>query len=602
MNTNKIFAGVFRLFRRCKVKQNKITLIEKLDTGGTGSLFSIMEECRRRGLDYDFHVINHRDYETRLSNLPGLIKLFTLKVYHLATSAYVFLNDNFIPMAYMDFDPSVTIVQLWHGMGSYKKFAGSSETDPRMLELIRQVNRQVTCILASSEKIRDNYAQAFCVPKEKVQALACPQADYYFTEHKVEEWKEELCRKYPEMRGKKWILYAPTFRDDKERDYHLLDHFDFKRFRDELGEDYCLMVRLHPQIHQGQVPDYVIDMTGYVNIRKLLCMTDILITDYSSVTVEYALLNRPILLYAFDQDWYIRKDRGLYFDFDQTAPAPIAHTMDELMGAIRQQTWDLDKVRDFAHLHNDFFDNRSTARVVDHFLDTQGTQGENKMKIVIGLGNPTDRYKGTRHNIGYMALDRIAEEYKISINQHRHKALTGTGFIGSQKVLLVKPLTYMNLSGESVRAVVDYYKAEPEDLLIIYDDISLDPGFIRIRKKGSAGGHNGIKSIIQHLGSDNFPRIRVGIGGERHPDMDLADYVLGHLDKDELAVIDEALDKVCKATALILEDDMGTAMNLYNTPKKKKKKEPKEKKPQESVEQDKTEPEKIEGAASEGTD
>ena len=149
MNTNKIFAGVFRLFRRCKIKQNKITLIEKLDTGGTGSLFSIMEECRRRGLDYDFHVINHRDYETRLSNLPGLIKLFTVKVYHLATSAYVFLNDNFIPMAYMDFDPSVTIVQLWHGMGSYKKFAGSSETDPRMLELIRQVNRQVTCILAS---------------------------------------------------------------------------------------------------------------------------------------------------------------------------------------------------------------------------------------------------------------------------------------------------------------------------------------------------------------------------------------------------------------------------------------------------------------------
>ncbi len=599
MNTNKIFAGVFRLFRRCKLKKNKITLIEKLDTGGTGSLFAIREECERRGLDYDFHVISHRDYEIKLSNLPGLIRLFTAKVYHLATSSYVFLNDNFIPMAYMDFDPSVIIVQLWHGMGSYKKFAGSSETDPRMLKLIRDVNRQVTCILASSEKIRDNYAQAFCVPREKVQALACPQADYYFTEHKVETWKEELCRQYPEMRGKKWILYAPTFRDDKARDYHLLDHFDFQRFRDELGEDYCLMVRLHPQIHRGHVPDYVIDMTGYLNIRKLLCMTDILITDYSSVTVEYALLNRPVLLYAFDQDWYIRKDRGFYFDFEQTAPGPISHTMEELIRDIRDQAWDLGKVSAFAHLHNDFFDNRSAARVVDHFLDTQG---ETKMKIIIGLGNPTDRYKGTRHNIGYMALDRIAGEYNININQHRHKALTGSGFIGSQKVLLVKPLTYMNLSGESVRDVVDFYKADPEDILIIYDDISLDPGFIRIRKKGSAGGHNGMKSIIRHLGSDDFPRIRVGIGGERHPDMDLADYVLGHFDKDELTVIDEALDKVCKATALILEDDMGTAMNLYNTPKKKKKKEPKEKNQAESSEQVKTEPDMTEGAASEGTD
>ncbi|MBR5047022.1 MAG: aminoacyl-tRNA hydrolase, partial [Eubacterium sp.] len=563
MNTNKIFAGAFRLFRRCKVKKNKITLIEKLDTGGTGSLYAIRKECIRRGLDYDFHVITHKDYEVRLSNLLGLIRLFTAKVYHLATSAYVFLNDNFIPMAYMDFDRSVTIVQLWHGMGSYKKFAGSSEKDPEMLALIRDTNRQVTCILASSEKIRDNYAEAFCVPKEKVQALACPQADYYFTPHPVEEWKEKLCEKYPGMRGKKWILYAPTFRDDKDRDYHLLDQFDFKRFREELGEEYCLMVRLHPQIHSGRVPDYVIDMTGYPNIRKLLCMTDILITDYSSVTVEYALLNRPVFLYAFDQDWYIRQDRGFYFDFEETAPGPIAHTMDDLIRLIRDQAWDPDRVQAFARLHNDFFDNRSAARLVDYFLDRQGEpasrdvckpsadtackQGEEKMKIVIGLGNPTDRYKGTRHNVGYMALDRIAEEHKIKVNQHRHKALVGTGFIGSQKVLLVKPLTYMNLSGECVRAVWDYYKPEPEDLLIIYDDISLDPGSIRIRKKGSAGGHNGMKSIIRHLGFDDFPRIRVGIGGEKHPDMDLADYVLGHFNKEEMAVIDQALDKVCKA-------------------------------------------------------
>ena len=368
MNTNKIFAAVFKLFRRCRIKKNKITLIEKLNTGGTGSLYNIRKECERQGLDYEFHIISHKDYEMRLSNLFGLIRLFTVKTYHLATSAYIFLNDNFIPMAYMDFDPSVQIIQLWHGMGSYKKFAGSSEKDPETLRLIAQVNQRVTCILASSENIRDNYAEAFCVPREKVQALGCPQADYYFSKHPVGRWKEKMCERYPVMRGKKWVLYAPTFRGDETRDRELLQHFDFEAFQRELGEEYCLMVRLHPQIHAGKVADGIIDMTHFPNVRQLLCMTDILIADYSSIAVEYALLQRPILLYAFDKDWYLKEDRGFYFDFEETAPGPIAQTMEELIRDIREEAWDLKKVEAFAHLHNDFYDDRSAGRIVDHFL------------------------------------------------------------------------------------------------------------------------------------------------------------------------------------------------------------------------------------------
>ncbi len=368
MNTNKIFGTVFGLFRKCKIKKNKVTLIEKLDTGGTGSLYAIEQEFRKRGDDYSFHTIHHRDYELKVSNLFGLIRLFTAKIYHLATSEYVFLNDNFIPMAYMDFDPSVKIIQLWHGMGSFKKFGGSSETDPKLLELIGDVNRQVSCILASSENIRDNYAEAFCVPKEKVQAIGCPQADYYFSDHDIEAWKEEIYEQYPATRNKKWILYAPTFRGDSDRDRQLLDHFDFDLFEKELGQDYCLMVRLHPQIHGGQVPDHVIDMTNYSNVRKLLCMTDILIADYSSIAVEYALLGRPILVYAFDKDWYLNEDRGFYFDFEKTAPGPISTSMEELIKEIKEEKWNLDRVSDFAHLHNDFFDNKSAKRVVDYVL------------------------------------------------------------------------------------------------------------------------------------------------------------------------------------------------------------------------------------------
>lgn len=192
------------------------------------------------------------------------------------------------------------------------------------------------------------------------------------------------------------------------------------------------------------------------------------------------------------------------------------------------------------------------------------------MKIIAGLGNPTDQYKGTRHNVGFMAIDRLSEAEGIAVNQHKHKAMTGSGFIGGQRVLLMKPLTYMNLSGESIRAAADFYKVEPEDILIIYDDISLEPGMLRIRKKGSAGGHNGIKSIIKHLGCDTFPRIRVGIGGEKHPGQDLADYVLGLFSAEEKEQLDEALDKAVKAAQLIAADEIDEAMNRYSVGKKKR--------------------------------
>ena len=192
------------------------------------------------------------------------------------------------------------------------------------------------------------------------------------------------------------------------------------------------------------------------------------------------------------------------------------------------------------------------------------------MKIIAGLGNPTDKYKGTRHNIGFMAIDRLAHDHGASLNNHKFRAMTGTCFLGGQKVLLMKPLTFMNLSGESIRQAADFFKIDPEDILIIYDDISLEPGMLRIRRKGSAGGHNGMKSIINHLGTDAFPRVRVGIGGERHPDMDLADYVLSRFQGKEAEDIDMALDKAAKAAELFAGDQLDEAMNLYSVGKKKR--------------------------------
>lgn len=192
-------------------------------------------------------------------------------------------------------------------------------------------------------------------------------------------------------------------------------------------------------------------------------------------------------------------------------------------------------------------------------------KGTEKMFIIVGLGNPGRQYANTRHNVGFMAIDALADKYGISVDTKKHKALIGKGVINGYKVVLAKPQTFMNLSGESVRELIDYYKVDEEtELLVIYDDISLDVGALRIRKKGSAGGHNGIKSILAHLGHDVFARIKVGVG-EKPKGWDLADYVLGTFPKAEKQLIDDSLPKICHATEIILADGADEAMNQIHS-------------------------------------
>ena len=183
------------------------------------------------------------------------------------------------------------------------------------------------------------------------------------------------------------------------------------------------------------------------------------------------------------------------------------------------------------------------------------------MFLIVGLGNPGREYEDTRHNVGFKVVDNIAKEYNIEINRQKFKGTYGEGFIEGEKVMLLKPTTFMNLSGESVREVVDFYNLDNDEILVIYDDISLEVGTLRIREKGSAGGHNGIKSIIAHLGSDVFPRIKVGVG---QPNINLIKYVLGKFTKEEAAVLSESIQASTKATREIIKSDIKTAMNQFN--------------------------------------
>ncbi|AOY75504.1 aminoacyl-tRNA hydrolase [Clostridium formicaceticum] len=184
------------------------------------------------------------------------------------------------------------------------------------------------------------------------------------------------------------------------------------------------------------------------------------------------------------------------------------------------------------------------------------------MHIIVGLGNPGKKYDGTRHNIGFDTIDLLAHRHGIKVNKLKHKALYGEGFWGGEKVLLAKPQTFMNLSGESLRDMVEFYKIDKKNLVVIYDDIDIEVGALRIRQQGSAGSHNGMKSIIYLLQSDAFPRVRIGIGKPKFGD--LADYVLGRFSKEEVTSMRETVEKAAEAVETIVKEGIDLAMNRYN--------------------------------------
>ena len=184
--------------------------------------------------------------------------------------------------------------------------------------------------------------------------------------------------------------------------------------------------------------------------------------------------------------------------------------------------------------------------------------------LLVGLGNPGDKYDNTRHNVGFAAIDQLAEELRVPVQKLKYRALTQTVELGGAKVLLMKPITYMNLSGEAVVEAARFFKIPADHVLVLSDDVSLPVGKLRIRKGGSAGGHNGLKSIIQHLGTDQFPRVKIGVGEKPHPDYDMADWVLGKFAGEDLKTITQAIERAGKAAACYIQDGPDKAMNKFN--------------------------------------
>ena len=237
----------------------------------------------------------------------------------------------------------------------------------------------------------------------------------------------------------------------------------------------------------------------------------------------------------------------------------LDHRGEEALGKPQGSYFTID-LTTFWQRKADFFERavRAVGTELKALLPVEGSA------LVVGLGNPGEKYENTRHNVGFLTVDELAERARVPVQKLKHRALTNTLEVGGVKALLMKPVTYMNLSGEAVGEAARFYKLPPERVLVISDDVSLPLGKLRIRKGGSAGGHNGLKSIIQHLGTDQFPRIKVGVGQKPHPDYDMADWVLSKFAGEDLKTITEAIRKAADAVECLIQEGPDKAMNRFN--------------------------------------
>ncbi len=355
----RIFALCFNISRALfPLKESRVTLLSPHNASFGDSLGEIKRELESRE-KFEFNLISHSDF----SSIIKALGFFTVKAFKLATSKYVFLNDNFMPLGYLNFRKEAKIVQLWHAEGAFKKFGLDIEQPEAVRRRELAANRKLTHVICSSEGVKEIYAGAFGVEKERVLPLGSPRADALLTAENAEEIKREFENKYPESRGKKKILYAPTFRDDPSSDSEFLRLFDAEKFNSELGEQYFLLVRLHPQVHGKLRLNGALDVTDYPKVNDLTLLCDALITDYSSICMDFVLLDKPCVFFAPDLESYSER-RPFYFDYKNYVPGKTAETCAELIEAVACASVD-ERAEQFKRFNLSAVDGGSAKRILD---------------------------------------------------------------------------------------------------------------------------------------------------------------------------------------------------------------------------------------------
>lgn len=333
------------------------------DTSRDGNVGRMVEYLQNEQEGYRFAYI-------RRSDERKLITFFLSKPYHMATAEYILMDNAFLPMAYMRFRRKVKVIQLWHGTGTVKQF-GQDVNTGRLKELEKKANSRITHLIVNSEKTRVKYAGAFGIDRNKVLITGLPRTDLFFDAAKKEERIREFYQQYPELKGKKLFLYAPTFRDSQEIHPKLM--LDTQAWCGELPDDYILLLRLHPFVAKAYEHDQdrkeqaavsrVLQMSSYPDINTLLLVSDCLITDYSSIIFEYCLLERPMVFYAYDLDSFTRQGRGFYEPYREYVPGPVVKSTQEIIELVRNMRFDIDVINRFRDENYAYQDGKSTQRL-----------------------------------------------------------------------------------------------------------------------------------------------------------------------------------------------------------------------------------------------
>ena len=367
-----LYAIFFNISRILPVRKNRIAFVAPHNGGDRDSLGILRSYCEAKG-GYDIVTVTTRDLKIDTSGVKFLVlsclkaaRFFTVKAKALATAKYVFLNDNFMPMASLNFSKKAVITQLWHAEGAFKKFGLSAPLTDDVREREKKCTEKLTYVVCTSKNLIPVYAEAFGVDESRVLPLGAPRIDTLLAKKDVQTIRNEFDKAHPECKGKKLILYAPTFRDDPETDKNLVKRIDTELFRKELSEEYCLLVKLHPQIHSAEPAEGTVDVTGG-DINELTLISDLLITDYSSVCMDFALLGKPCIFYAFDLESY-EKERSFYFDYESYVPGTVAKDFAAVVEAIKNPQNDVEKLRRFRDFNFDYIDCENTKRIFERVI------------------------------------------------------------------------------------------------------------------------------------------------------------------------------------------------------------------------------------------
>ena len=346
------------------VKKNRIAFISMHNENFNDSLGCVYKQLGKEK-KYDFVFLTRQDLSVRKP--LKVISFFLVKSRLLATSRYVFLNDNFMPMGKLKFRKETVVTQLWHGEGAFKKFGLHIPQPEDLRKREIAANKKLTYVVCSSEGVRKIYAEAFGVSEDRVLPLGAPRLDYLLTEGNKEKAREKIESLYPEAKGRKIVLYAPTFRDEPERDRKLLDDFSPKDLLGQLGEEYILFIRLHPQVHSASA-DYgcAVNVTDYGDVRELVLASDVLVTDYSSICMDFSALDKKTVFYCPDLDWY-RERRDFYFDYESFVPGTVCKDFGRLAEAVKEDFCQ-ERNKSFKEKNFDFFDTDNAERVINYII------------------------------------------------------------------------------------------------------------------------------------------------------------------------------------------------------------------------------------------